>query len=163
MRYLSTSGPCSHAIPKTETYADGLSPISKILVWLHFVRFGPCAATNIAFTINSIQSYHPNTSDITLNMERKPSSPPSDKSEGAASTASLPLPSASDSRRRSPRSDTEKLEMICSYMRTQFHWGISDFVKALASANGANNARRKASFVAAVYKVSGNLQLRHWI
>ena len=42
--------------------------------------------------------------------------------------------------------------MICSYMRTQFRWGISDLVKALASANGANNARRKASFAAAAYK-----------
>jgi hypothetical protein len=86
-------------------------------------------------------------------MGRKRSSPPLDESVGAASTAS---PSANDtppdSRRRSPRSDTEKLEMACKYMRKELRWSISDLIKALASTHGANNARRKAAFAAAAYK-----------
>jgi hypothetical protein len=69
------------------------------------------------------------------------------------STSSL-LPPVNDTRRRSPRSDAEKLDMICGYMRKELRWGVSDFIKALASAEGPNNARRKAAFAAAAYKDS---------
>jgi hypothetical protein len=67
-------------------------------------------------------------------------------------SASLPLPLVNDTRRRSPRSDGEKLDMACSYMRKELGWSISDFIKALASAGGNNNARRKSNFAAAAYK-----------
>src|SRR6516162_5592281 len=70
-----------------------------------------------------------------------------------ASSVSLPLPPANDLRRRPPRSDEEKLDTICSYMRKELGWtSISDFIKALAFAGGNNNARRKSAFAAAAYK-----------
>jgi len=37
-------------------------------------------------------------------------------------------------------------------MRNELGWSISDFIKALASAGGHNNARRKSNFAAAAYK-----------
>jgi hypothetical protein len=37
-------------------------------------------------------------------------------------------------------------------MRNEFRWGVSDFVKALASSTGSNNTRRKATFSAAAYE-----------
>jgi hypothetical protein len=37
-------------------------------------------------------------------------------------------------------------------MRKELRWGVSDFIKALASAEGSNNTRRKAAFAAAAYK-----------
>jgi hypothetical protein len=74
-------------------------------------------------------------------------------SVGSTSTSSL-QPPINDTRRRSPRSDAEKLDMVCGYMRKELRWGISDFTKALASAGGPNNARRKAAFAAAAYKDS---------
>ncbi|KAH6988806.1 hypothetical protein BKA56DRAFT_476293, partial [Ilyonectria sp. MPI-CAGE-AT-0026] len=46
----------------------------------------------------------------------------------------------------------EKLDMVCSYMRKELRWGVSDFIKALAFTGGPNNARRKAAFAAAAYK-----------
>jgi hypothetical protein len=39
-------------------------------------------------------------------------------------------------------------------MRNELRWTISDFVKALASANGSTNTRRKAAFAAAAYQDS---------
>ena len=39
-------------------------------------------------------------------------------------------------------------------MRNEFRWGVADFVKALASADGSNNTRRKAAFAAAAYEDS---------
>jgi hypothetical protein len=79
-------------------------------------------------------------------------SPPSGTTVGTTSASSLQLPSVNGTRRRSPRSDAEKLDMVCSYMRTELRWGVSDFIKALSSASGPNNARRKAAFAAAAYK-----------
>jgi hypothetical protein len=75
-------------------------------------------------------------------------------SKGNTSTASSLLPPVNNSRRRSPRSDAEKLDMVCNYMRNEFRWGVADFVKALASADGSNNTRRKAAFAAAAYEDS---------
>jgi hypothetical protein len=75
--------------------------------------------------------------------------------EGSTSNPSL-LPS--NSRRRSPRSDAEKLDMVCNFMRTELRWGVSDFVTALASSEGSSNTRRKAAFVAAAYKNSDVLK-----
>ncbi|KAH8656431.1 hypothetical protein BGZ61DRAFT_306759, partial [Ilyonectria robusta] len=57
-----------------------------------------------------------------------------------------------NSRRRSPRSESEKLDMVCNFMRKELRWGVTDFVKALASAEGPNNTRRRTAFVTAVYK-----------
>jgi hypothetical protein len=42
--------------------------------------------------------------------------------------------------------------MVCNYMRSEFRWGVSDFVKALASSTGSSNTRRKAAFSAAAYE-----------
>jgi hypothetical protein len=67
------------------------------------------------------------------------------------SSASLRLPSVNDVR-RSPRSDAEKLDMVCSYMRKELRLGVSDFTKALAVSGGPTNARRKAAFATAAYK-----------
>jgi hypothetical protein len=39
--------------------------------------------------------------------------------------------------------------MVFNYMRNEFRWGVADFVRVLASANGSNNIRRKAAFAAA--------------
>jgi hypothetical protein len=41
-----------------------------------------------------------------------------------------------------------------NYMRNELRWGISDFVKALASARSANNTRRQAAFATAAYEDS---------
>jgi hypothetical protein len=68
------------------------------------------------------------------------------------SSASLLIPPINDKRRRSPRTDEEKLDLVCNYMRKELRWGIPDFVKALAEAGGPNNARRKAAFATAAYK-----------
>jgi hypothetical protein len=81
-------------------------------------------------------------------------SPSSTSSEGSTSAVSSLLPPVNNSRRRSPRSDAEKLDMVCNYMRNEFRWGVSDFVKALASANGSSNTRRKAAFAVAAYEDS---------
>ena len=67
-----------------------------------------------------------NTSYSTLNMEL----------EGLLT---LPLLSVSDTR-RSPRSDAEKLDMVCNYMRKELRWGVSDFTKVLAFSGGPANA-----------------------
>ena len=56
--------------------------------------------------------------------------------------------------RRSPRSDAEKVDMVCNYMRQELRWSISDFDKALAFSTGPANTRRKAAFAAAAYKDS---------
>ena len=85
----------------------------------------------------------------TLNIESKVSPP----SAGSPSASSSSLSSV-NSTRRSPRSDAEKLDTICNYMRKELRWGVSDFVKALASAEGSNNTRRKAAFAAVTYKDS---------
>jgi len=77
---------------------------------------------------------------------------PSVSSKGSASASSSLLPSVDTSRRQPPRSDIEKLDMVCNYMRNEFRWGVSDFVKALASSTGSNNTRRKAAFSAAAYE-----------
>src|SRR5579871_808360 len=77
---------------------------------------------------------------------------PSVSSKGSASASSSLLPSVDTSRRQSPCSDAEKLDMVCNYMRNEFRWGVSDFVKALASSTGSNNTRRKAAFSAAAYE-----------
>ena len=61
-------------------------------------------------------------------------------------------PPVDNTRRRLPRSDAEKLDMVCNYMRNELRWGVSDFIKALASSKGSNNTRRKSAFVAAAYK-----------
>jgi hypothetical protein len=42
--------------------------------------------------------------------------------------------------------------MVCNYMRNEFRWGVSDFVKALASSTGSNNTRRRAAFSTAAYE-----------
>jgi hypothetical protein len=34
-----------------------------------------------------------------------------------------------------------KCEGIMNYMRNEFRWGVTDVVRALASANGPNNIR----------------------
>ncbi len=62
------------------------------------------------------------------------------------------VPPANDTRRRSPRSDAEKLDMVCNFMRKELRWGVSDFVTTLASSEGSNNTRRKAAFRAAAYE-----------
>jgi hypothetical protein len=77
--------------------------------------------------------------------------------EGGRSGSSL-LPPVNNSRRRSPRSDAEKLDIVCNFMRNELRWGVSDFVMALASSEGPNNSRRKAAFVAAAYQDSGILK-----
>jgi hypothetical protein len=48
--------------------------------------------------------------------------------------------------------------MVFSYLRNELRWGISDFIKALASAEGSNNTRRKAAFAAVTYKDSEVLE-----
>ena len=78
--------------------------------------------------------------------------PPSALSEEITSASSLPMPPVNNGCRQSPRSDIEKLDMVCNYMRNEFRWGVSDFVKTLASAGGSNNTRRKAAFAAAAYE-----------
>jgi hypothetical protein len=42
--------------------------------------------------------------------------------------------------------------MVCSYMRNEFRWGVSDFVKALASSSGSRNTRRKPAFSVAMHE-----------
>jgi hypothetical protein len=73
---------------------------------------------------------------------------------GSTSASSSLLLPVNNTRRRSPRSDAEKLDMVFSYMRNELRWGVSDFIKALASAEGSNNTRRKAAFATAAYKDS---------
>lgn len=70
-----------------------------------------------------------------------------------SSSASLPYPPLNNTR-RSRRSDAEKLDMVCNYMRTELRWGVSEFTKALALSGGPANARRKAAFAATAYKDS---------
>jgi hypothetical protein len=91
---------------------------------------------------------HPIRLYITLNMAPKGSSS-SISSKGSTPAASSLSPPLNNNRRRSPRLDAEKLDMVCNYMRNEFRWGVADFVKALASADGSNNTRRKAAFAAA--------------
>ena len=81
-------------------------------------------------------------------------SSPSAAPVGSASASSSLLPPVNDTRRRSPRSDAEKLDMVCNYMRNELRWGVADFVKVLASAGGSNNTRQKAAFAAAAFKDS---------
>lgn len=99
----------------------------------------------------------------------------------SADSSSAPSPSPSvNEPRQSRRSDAEKLDLVCNYMRKELHWGVSDFTRALAFSKGPANARRKAAFSAAAYKDSevlksyfgnaGQLQdgvrqskSRHWI
>src|SRR5438046_1252376 len=42
--------------------------------------------------------------------------------------------------------------MVCNYMRSELRWGVSDFIKALASSKGSNSAHQKSAFVTAAYK-----------
>jgi hypothetical protein len=79
-------------------------------------------------------------------MESKVSPPSVD----SLSTSSLSLSSVK-STRRSPRSDAEKLDIVCNYMRKELRWVVSDFIKALSSAEGSSNTRRKAAFATAAY------------
>jgi hypothetical protein len=72
---------------------------------------------------------------------------------GSTSAPSLEPP-VNNTRRRSPRSDVEKLDMVCNFMRNELRWGVSDFIKALASSEGSNNTRRKAAFAATAYNDS---------
>ena len=67
----------------------------------------------------------------------------------ASSSLSQPV---DNTRRRLPHSDAEKLDTVCNYMRSELRWGVSDFIKALASSKGSNSARRKSAFVTAAYK-----------
>ena len=79
----------------------------------------------------------------TLNMEREGSI--------CSSSASSLSPSVNETR-RSPRSDAEKLDLVCNYMRKELRWGVSEFTKALAFSEGSANTRRKAAFAATAYK-----------
>src|SRR5438067_13158389 len=85
-------------------------------------------------------------------MESEVSSPAT-VSIGSPSASSSSLPSVKNIR-RSPRSDAEKLDMVCNYMRKELRWGVSDFTKALAFSSGPANARRKTAFATAAYKDS---------
>ncbi|KAH7114791.1 hypothetical protein EDB81DRAFT_669452 [Dactylonectria macrodidyma] len=86
---------------------------------------------------------------MTIETSSHPATP-----EGST-PSSPPLPNVDNSRRRSPRSDGEKLDLVCNFMRKELRWGVADFVKALASAEGPNHTRRQAAFVSAAYKDSG--------
>jgi hypothetical protein len=61
------------------------------------------------------------------------------------------VPPVNNTRRRSPCSDAEKLDIVCNFMRNELRWSVSDFIKALASSEGSNNTRRKATFAATAY------------
>src|SRR6266480_1721240 len=73
---------------------------------------------------------------------------------GSASASFLLLLPVNNTRRRSARSDAEKLDMVYNYMQNELRWGVADFVKVLASAGGSNNTRQKAAFAAAAFKDS---------
>ncbi|KAF1810528.1 hypothetical protein P152DRAFT_88388 [Eremomyces bilateralis CBS 781.70] len=85
-------------------------------------------------------------------MVSKGSSPSTVAEDNVSAPSSLLPPPGRSGRRRSPRSDVEKLNMVCNFMRNEFRWGVSDFVKTLAFSDGSNNTRRKAAFAAAAYK-----------
>ena len=41
--------------------------------------------------------------------------------------------------------------MVCNFMRNELRWGVSDFIKALASSEGSSNTRQKTAFAATAY------------
>jgi len=59
--------------------------------------------------------------------------------------------SANTTRRRSPLSDVEKLDKVFECLRTDVYWSVSEFIRALAAAEGPVNTRRKTAFAAAAY------------
>ncbi len=70
-----------------------------------------------------------------------------------------PPPSVNTTRRRSPLSDAEKLDKIFECLRTDVYWSVSEFLRALAAAEGPVNTRRKTAFAAAAYTDSEVLGL----
>ncbi|KAH7113631.1 hypothetical protein EDB81DRAFT_824890 [Dactylonectria macrodidyma] len=117
------------------------------------MRVRSCSTENLhAFAVNC-QFVPPlihlhTTLDMTFEASSTTATP-----EGSTSGSSL-LPPVNNHRRRSPRSDAEKLDIVCNFMRNELRWGVADLVTALASSEGSNNTRRKAAFVAAAYKDS---------
>ena len=70
----------------------------------------------------------------------------------ASSQPSLPPPPHNATHQRSPLSNAQKLDKIFNYLRNDLYWGISDFIEALAIAEGSVNTCRKTAFTMAAYE-----------
>lgn len=68
-------------------------------------------------------------------------------------------PSVNTTRRRSPLSDAEKLDRVFECLRTDVYWSVSEFLRALAIAEGPVNVRRKTAFATAAYTDSEVLEV----